>query len=325
MQNILILGTGKMARNIGLFFLRNGRKVDWGSRDAGRAESFSAKIKKDIRRLALILDKPIDEFNAHVGTISHIPQKKYDLILESINEDLYQKQEIIRSILPLIKSDTILASNSSSILPNQIHDIAIGLHFFYPIELTGLVEVITNQNIQMEKINELTNELKSWEINPIMQDEQNAFVVNRLLLPMQAEAFKLLQGGYPAGLVNESTKSDQIKIGQFDLMDSIGFDVLLPSIKNYVSRMSDVEQKKYEALIGRLTLLIQQGKLGKKNKNGLLMGEPFPWQQNEQCSEDLNQLKQRFYKIFENTYKQFIESKEIEKGELKNVLETLFS
>jgi 3-hydroxyacyl-CoA dehydrogenase len=325
MQEILILGTGKMARNIGLFFLRNGCGVNWISRHAGRAESFSAKIPKDIRRLALILDKSVDEFNNHIGVISNIPQKKYDLILESINEDLSQKQEIIRTVLYLLKFDTILATNSSSILPNQIHDSAIGLHFFYPVELTGLVEVITNPNIRMERIQGLVNQFKSWGINPIIQNENNAFAVNRLLLPMQAEAFRLLLEGYPADMINDCSKSDQIRIGQFDLMDSIGFDVLLPSIKNYVSRMPDGGQKEYNVLIKGLETLINMGKLGKKNKNGILIGDSLPWQTNILLSEKSDQIKRIFSQIFKNTNQQYIEKKQIQKDELDIVLKSLFN
>ena len=325
MQNILILGTGKMARNIGLFFLRQDCAVCWVSRASDRAESFQNKLVKDIRRLALVLDKESDDFNVDVADISYIPLKKYDLILESIEEDLTQKQEVIKNINPLLTSDTILTSNSSSILPNQIHNSAIGLHFFYPVELTGLVEVITNSEVNEEKIKQLINQLKSWGIHTIIQNNNNAFAINRLLLPMQAEAFRLLQAGYPVRVINECSKSDQIKIGQLELMDSIGFDVLLPAIRNYVSRMSAIDQKNYEGLITGLEALIKIGKLGKKNGNGLLAGDPLPWQLNDPCLKDIDPLKQRFSQIFINTCQRFLESAQIKKEELKNVLDTLFS
>ncbi|MEJ2544235.1 MAG: 3-hydroxyacyl-CoA dehydrogenase NAD-binding domain-containing protein, partial [Calditrichaceae bacterium] len=213
MQDILILGTGKMARNIGLFFLRQDCAVSWVSRDSGRVESFHKQLVKDIRRLALILDKKADDFNPHVAEISSITQKKYDLILESVEEDLARKQEVIRAIGSLLTSNTILASNSSSILPNQIHDSATGLHFFYPVELTGLLEIISNPDLEDDKFQGLIDQFKSWDMNAIIQNEHNAFAANRLLLPMQAEAFRMLKAGYPADLVNESSKSDLIKIG----------------------------------------------------------------------------------------------------------------
>ncbi len=327
MHEILILGTGKMACNIGLFFLKHDCAVSWISRDTSRAESFRNQLVKEVRRLALVLDKQPDDFNAHVVDILKIQQRKYDLILESIEEDLSNKQEIIRTIQPLLTSDTILASNSSSILPNQIHDSAIGLHFFYPLELTGLVEIIINPNLKIkrEKIQGLVNQLKSWGIMPIIQNENNAFAVNRLLLPMQAESFRLLPKGYPANMINECSKSAQIKIGQLELMDSIGFDVLLPAIKNYVSRLPDLEQNKYNALIVGLELLIKYGKLGKKNRNGLLMGDPLPWELNDQLSKQLNQIKENFIHIFNNTCRQYIDGKQIEKEKLNAVLKVLLS
>ncbi|MBN1406714.1 MAG: hypothetical protein JW956_02935, partial [Calditrichaceae bacterium] len=207
-----------MARNIGLFFIRNDCRVSWISRNSSRAESFRNQLVKDIRRLAMVMDKQPEDFNTTVAETSNIPQKKYDLIFESIEEDLVQKQKIIQDVQPHLTSDTILASNSSSILPVQIHEAMIGLHFFYPVELTGLLEVITNPNLSDNKIQGIIGQFNSWGINTIIQDEHNAFAVNRLLLPMQAEIFRLLQAGYPADIINECSKSDQIKIGQLELM-----------------------------------------------------------------------------------------------------------
>jgi 3-hydroxybutyryl-CoA dehydrogenase len=319
MKEILILGTGKMARNIGLFFLRNDCNICWISRDTERAESFASKIKKNVKRLSLVLDKSENSFYIHVCDITKIPRKKYDLILESVNEDLDQKREVIQQIDYLLEPTTILASNSSSSLPSQIHESAIGLHFFYPVELTGLVELIdSNQNL------ELISTLKSWNLHPIIQSEHNAFAVNRLLLPMQAEAFRLLQKGYPAEMINECSKSDQIRIGQLELMDSIGLDILLPAIKNYVSRMPLDEQNNYDKLIEGINVLIQDGKLGKKNKNGIMMGDPLPWNGTTYLSKEYDKIRNKFSGIFNNTYYEFIERKKIQKGELDIVLKSIF-
>ena len=145
------------------------------------------------------------------------------------------------------------------------------------------------------------------------------------LLPMQAEAFRLLQKGYPAKMINECSISDQIKIGQLELLDSIGFDVLLPAIKNYVSHLSDLEQNKYNELIIGLELLIKYGKLGKKNRNGLLMGDPLPWESNTRFSKEVSPFIENFIDIFNNTCRQFIDNNQIEKDELNVVLKVLFS
>lgn len=325
MKEILILGTGKMARNIGLYFLKNDCHVSWVSRDSSRAELFSNQLKKDIRRLALVLDKQPDDFKTYVNEISNILKKKYDLILESIEENLTHKKEVIQTVKSLLTSDTILASNSSSFLPSQIHRSVIGLHFFYPVELIGLLEIITNSNIKMEKIQGLVDQFKSWDINTIVQAEHNAFAVNRLLLPVQAESFRLLQEGYPAEMINECSKSDQIKIGQLELMDSIGLDVLLPAIKNYVSRMPLNEQRNYDGLLEGLNILVQKGNLGKKNKNGIMMGNPLPWEKVNSLSEQSDQIKKIFSDLFRNTCQHFINGRQIGKNDLNTVVSTLFN
>ncbi|MEJ2544234.1 MAG: hypothetical protein P8Y99_09220, partial [Calditrichaceae bacterium] len=95
--------------------------------------------------------------------------------------------------------------------------------------------------------------------------------------------------------------------------------------KNYVSRMPDEEHKKYKTLIRGLDLLIKKDKLGKKNKNGLLIGEPLPWKNNNKVNYKTVQLHDNFLDIFNKTCIQFVENKQISHGELHLVLQNLFN
>lgn len=324
MPDILILGTGKMARNIGLFFLRKNWGVTWASRQAARAEAFAGKTAKDVRRLATVLSKSPDKIISHVCTVSNIPRKKYDLMLECINEDPDQKRDLVNRIDPVLYSGTILASNSSSILPHQIHEKAVGLHFFYPVELTGMIEVIFQEKTEPAEIKRLLSTIKSLNLYIIQQNEQNAFAVNRLLLPMQNEAFSLLQQGYSAEMINACSKSDQIKIGQFELMDSIGLDVLLPAVKNYIARMPVDERKQYGFLVNGLGILVKNGKFGRKSKNGILMGEPLPWKVNDELTKELHFVENAFVSIFQDTCRKFVQGNQMNEDTLDKTMHNLF-
>ncbi|MEJ2054020.1 MAG: 3-hydroxyacyl-CoA dehydrogenase family protein, partial [Calditrichaceae bacterium] len=209
--------------------------------------------------------------------------------------------------------------------PVDIHEMAVGLHFFYPVELTGLVEIIFPDFIDPLKKKQILQIMESLDLYPVVQDTKNAFAINRLLLPVQAEAFRLLQQGYSAEMINICSKSARLKIGVFEMMDSVGLDVLLPAIKNYVSGMPVPEQEDYRILISGLKKLMQTGKLGKKNKNGILIGDSLPWEVDKDLMENKILLQDKLNNIFKKTCSRFVREKQLNAKELDEILNMVYS
>ncbi len=276
-ERLLILGSGKMAQNIGEYFLQRGCHVWWMSTDDERLSKLKKRISKIQKRMARLSDGsqplPAVRFLRYGDPLTQPP----DIVLESVAESLPVKQGAIDSVMSRLDRQTLLFSNSSSILPDDLYPDLAALHFFYPVQLTTLVEVIIPDGYPSDKHTRLLDFLSRYELKPVMQKEENAFTANRLLLPIQAEVCRLLLLGIPATRVESASRHPLIPAGQLSMMDAIGLDVLLPAVGNYLERMPETERKDYEPLLKLLSELVRRGKGGTKNRDGLLCGEPLPW------------------------------------------------
>ena len=320
-KSILILGSGKMARNIGASFLKKNYPVYWVSENRDSLLLLQKHITKEVKRLHKILPHLSDYcFNFYdYSETGQIPP--VDIILESTAEDLEKKQRAIYSINHLLRNNEInLLSTSSSLLPEEIHPSCIGCHFFFPVELTGFVELIfpaVCPDLKKENVKQWLNEA---EFSFIEQSGEGAFAANRLLLPIQSEAFRLLKSGYDPQVINRVSSSNLLPAGLLTLMDNVGLDVIYAGAKNYVRRMPETIQADYSTLINGLEKLLSLGKLGKKNKNGLLFGQPLPWP----VKHSGDDLSNHFLYLFINTCKTFIKKDLISLISLEKILSSIF-
>jgi hypothetical protein len=112
-----------------------------------------------------------------------------------------------------------------------------------------------------------------------------------------------------------------LPVGQLLLLDSIGIDTVLASARNYLHRMDADTASDYEPLTQGLSTLLEQGKRGKRNGNGLLLGDPLPWGDGKHAPEDLNE---RFLYLFVNSCLSSVETGEISHSDLDFVLKQIF-
>ncbi len=324
-RHFLILGSGKMARNIGLFFMRKGNSVNWVSGDANRLADIEKWYRQTIRRL-LKLDPdfvvPVPA-RFYLPTCPTIPPA--DVIIESTSEELKKKQALLKVLEPVFSEKTLVVSNSSSILPRKIHPCCAGLHFFYPLELSGLAEVIIPNTYPDHRVSMLMALLSENGLGYIQETEETAFVVSRLLLPVQTECFRTLMAGHEPRHVDRATISGLLPVGQLTLMDSIGLDILCLSVGNFLDRMKTSEAKQYTPLREGLTELLSMGKKGIKNRNGLLGGAQLPWPLKTILACDLDRLPRKFLYLFINACYCVLERNEIDEAGLGLALEGLFS
>ena len=324
-RRFLILGSGKMARNIGLFFIRKGNSVNWVSRDANSLANINRWYRKTIQRLAKLDQDFVIPAQArfYLSTYPKIPPA--DVIIESTSEELIKKQALLKALESMFSEETLVVSNSSSILPRDIHPYCAGLHFFYPLELSCLAEVIIPDSYPDQMVSKLLALLSESNLRYIRETEDTAFVVSRLLLPVQTECFRALMAGHEPHHVNRSTISGLLPVGQLTLMDSIGLDILCPSVENFLDRIKTSEAKQYAPLREGLIEVLSMGKKGTKNKNGLLVGAQLPWSLKPISTSDLNRLPKKFLYLFINTCYYALERNEIDESGLDMALEGLFS
>jgi len=328
MRHLVVAGTGKIGLDCGLYFLRRGWRVTWLSGDPGRRDEFSRRIARESLRLAdagPVEEGPgaaqvwlIDDAGASAGLAP-------DLFLEAVGEDLERKRDVFLRVAALLPARTPLATASSSILPGAIHPRCLGAHCFFPLEMTRLVEAIAPCKGGEREFESLLGILRGVGLHAILQREANAFAVNRLLLPLQAEAVRALRAGLPAAVVDGASATPLVPFGQLALMDAVGLDVIAPAIANYCGRLPPLVAKDYTELDETLRAMIVAGKRGKKNRDGFLAGSPLPWAVGSPSRGDIADLGLAFRTLAANTCGRAIESGDIASAELDLAFSSLFA
>ena len=196
-----------------------------------------------------------------------------DLVIEAATENLGLKIKILDLLKPHLKPTAILASNTSSISITQLAQVTqrpdqfIGMHFFNPVPMMALVEVIRGLQTS-DRTHEAVIELsKALGKSPITVKNSPGFVVNRILVPMINEAlFVLGEGVASAQDIDTGMKLGcNHPIGPLALADMVGLDVCLAVMEVYFNQFSD---SKYRAA-PLLREMVAAGHLGRKTGRGI--------------------------------------------------------
>lgn len=211
--------------------------------------------------------------NVSTSTDSGSAAQGSDLVLEAIVENLKVKQDIFGQLDKVAPERTIFASNTSSL---SITDIASatnrldrfgGLHFFNPVPMMKLVEVVATSATSKETFDSLLNFSKVLGKTPVSCKDTPGFIVNRLLVPSLAEAIRLYERGH--GSKEDIDIAMKLgagyPMGPFELADFVGLDT--------IKFIFDGWSAKYPgnplfAQIELLNKLVAEGKLGKKTGEG---------------------------------------------------------
>lgn len=323
-RQIVVAGSGKMARDVGMFFLGRGHAVAWLSRDGDRLEALERWVHKRMTRLVSLMpdwSPGVPRFFV-VGDPA-VPAA--DVFTECINEAEEEKQALLKALDGVIPADALRLSNSSSILPVVVHPGCAGLHFFYPVELTGFVEAVFPEGYAAADRERILALLHDSELECIEEAPQAAFAINRLLLPVQNECFRALMAGVSAEEVDRATVSPVLPLGQLVLMDNIGLDVVHPAVCNFTARMPLELGRQYAPLDDGLRQLLAMGKRGHKNRDGLRLGAPLPWPTRADRGRDPGPpLGEMFQALFVNTCCHAIEQGLLSPRDLDLALCSLF-
>ena len=159
--------------------------------------------------------------------------KQAALVVEAIVENLEAKQQLFASLEAIVSSDCVLATNTSSISITSIGaklnhpSRLVGMHFFNPVPLMALVEVISGLATSPAVADCIDATAKAWGKLPVRATSTPGFIVNRVARPFYAEALRLLleQAADPATIDAVMRESGGFRMGPFELMDLIGHDV----------------------------------------------------------------------------------------------------
>ena len=195
-----------------------------------------------------------------------------DLVIEAATENLELKLKILRQIDGLARSDAWIASNTSSISITALAAVTanparfLGMHFFNPVPMMTLVELIRGLQTSDAAINAATAFAKRLGKVPVIVKNSPGFVVNRLLCPMLNEAIFALQEGLATAedIDNGMKLGCNHPIGPLALTDMVGLDVLLAVMNVFYADFNDPKYRPAPLL----KEMVAAGYLGRKSGRG---------------------------------------------------------
>ncbi|MBF6607637.1 MAG: 3-hydroxybutyryl-CoA dehydrogenase [Flavobacterium sp.] len=277
MKNIAVIGAGTMGNGIAHTFAQSGFTVKLIDVSEKSIERGMATIAQNLERMVSKGTVSDEERKKTIGNIITYTDLKdgvsgVDLVIEAATENVDLKLSIFRQLNEFCNSDTILATNTSSISITQIGAVVdhpervIGMHFMNPVPIMKLVEIIRGYNTSNEVTQTIMTLSEKLSKVPVEVNDYPGFVANRILMPMINESIETLYNGV-AGVYEIDTVMKlgmAHPMGPLQLADFIGLDVCL-AILNV---MHDGFKNPKYAPCPLLVNMVRAGKLGIKSGEG---------------------------------------------------------
>jgi len=275
-QRIGVVGCGLMGSGIAQVSAQSGFMTVVREVSADLLEKGIKSIEKNLARLVdkgMITEAEKSEIRGRLkGTTSLEGLKDCDLIVEAIIEQLPLKRELFSLLDAICPASTIFASNTSSLTITEIAACTkrpqrfVGLHFFNPVPVMKLVEVVKTIATDPAVYEEMVAFGAKLGKTPVRANDSGGFIVNRLLVPYLLDAIRALEEG--VGSVVDIDNSMKLgcgyPMGPFTLLDFVGLDTTL-----YISQiMFDEFKEKRFAAPPLLKRMVLAGWLGKKSGRG---------------------------------------------------------
>lgn len=282
-QTVTVVGSGLMGSGIAQVAAQTGHTVyvvDLNKEILSKAEE---RIRTSLQRVAkkTFAEDPKGGEEFMTQTLSRIQYiedpvgaaEKSDLVVEAIVENMAAKHELFSKLDKAAPQSTIFASNTSSLSITEIASVTDrkdrfgGLHFFNPVPVMKLVEVIRTVDTSDVTFTELTNFAKAMKKVPVSCKDTPGFIVNRLLVPYLAEAVRMAERGdaNPRDIDTAMKLGAGYPMGPFELLDYVGLDTTKFILDGWCA--GDPGNPLFQPS-ERVNKLVEEGKLGMKTGEG---------------------------------------------------------
>ncbi|RKX98352.1 MAG: 3-hydroxybutyryl-CoA dehydrogenase [Spirochaetes bacterium] len=277
MKNITVLGAGQMGSGIAQVCAQAGFNIIIRDIDQKFIDKGITSIDKNLSSLVKkgkLKDNEKSEIISRIKGVVSIEEagKEPDVIIEAVIEDIELKKKVFKELDNICPKHTIFASNTSSLSISEMASVTkrpekvVGMHFFNPVPVMKLVEIIRGLSTSDETVKEVTELAKNLKKVPIDVKEAPGFAVNRILVPMLNDAINVLM----EGIAKKEDIDTGMKLGcnhpmgPLELADFIGLDTILSIMEFYYEEFGDPKYRPSPLL----RQMVRAGYLGRKTGKG---------------------------------------------------------
>jgi 3-hydroxybutyryl-CoA dehydrogenase len=269
-EHVLVVGAGQMGGGIAQVVAASGRHVSLYDAQPGATDRALAAMQKSLAKLEEKGGAPADEVLSRIAVVEDIVPAA--LMIEAVVEDADTKEQLFRRADEELPAGAVLASNTSSIPIGTLAaatdrpDKVIGMHFFNPVPVLKLVEIIRGRDTSDETADKITELARELGKTPAVANDFPGFVSNRILMPFVNEAAWALHDG-----VAEAEAIDTIAklgfahpMGPLALADLIGLDTCVAIMEVLHEGLGDDRYAPCPLLRDH----VAAGRLGRKSGSG---------------------------------------------------------
>lgn len=269
---IVVIGSGTMGSGIATSFLAAGQDVRLIDIDDGLLASARQSIGTSLQRLAK-RDPGLDVAGAldRLTVATTHEDSDTTLVIEAVPEDMTLKQAVLAEAEPFCGSGALIATNTSSLSPTEMAavlrrpDRFLGMHFFNPVPVSSLVELVAAQDTSAAAIEQARDWVELLGKTPIVVRDHPGFASSRLGLALGLEAIRMVEEGIARAEDIDTAMRLGYKhpIGPLELTDLVGLDVRLAIAEHLESELGP--RFSPPALLREM---VGRGELGKKSGKG---------------------------------------------------------
>ncbi|MBV8033123.1 MAG: enoyl-CoA hydratase/isomerase family protein [Betaproteobacteria bacterium] len=268
-RHVHVVGAGVMGGDIGAICAMRGLTVTLQDTSPERIAPAIKRAADLFKRRLRDKRRERDAMDRLIPDVAGTGAARADVVIEAIFENLEAKRSLFAKIEQMAKPEAILATNTSSL---RLADIAtslkdptrlVGIHFFNPVPLLQLVEVVSSSQTNAEAAKRAAAFVRQIDKLPLPVKDAPGFLVNRVLGPYMQNAFRMLDEGLKPETLDRAMEDFGMPMGPAELADTVGLDICLAAGKSLAKNAKETDIPQF--LANKVAL----GQLGRKTGQGI--------------------------------------------------------